>query len=38
VVLGVRDGEWRAVRRGLKEGERVVVRGTGTLQAARGGR
>jgi membrane fusion protein, heavy metal efflux system len=38
VVLGIRDGEWRAVRRGLKEGERVVVRGTGTLQAARGGR
>ncbi|MDY7227130.1 efflux RND transporter periplasmic adaptor subunit [Hyalangium rubrum] len=38
VVLGVRDGEWSAVRRGLKEGERVVVRGASTLQAARGGR
>jgi multidrug efflux pump subunit AcrA (membrane-fusion protein) len=38
VVLGVLDGEWRAVRRGLKEGERVVVRGASTLQAARGGR
>ncbi len=38
VVLGVRDGEWRAVRRGLQEGERVVVRGASTLQAARGGR
>jgi membrane fusion protein, heavy metal efflux system len=38
VVLGVRDGAWRAVRQGLKEGERVVVRGVATLQAARGGR
>jgi len=38
VVLGVRDGEWREVRRGVKQGERVVVRGVGTLQAARGGR
>jgi cobalt-zinc-cadmium efflux system membrane fusion protein len=38
VVLGVRDGEWRAVRQGLKEGERVVVRGAATLQVARGGR
>jgi cobalt-zinc-cadmium efflux system membrane fusion protein len=38
VVLGIRDGEWREVRRGVKKGERVVVRGVGTLQAARGGR
>ena len=38
VVLGVRDGAWRAVRQGLKEGERVVVRGVATLQATRGGR
>lgn len=38
VVLGIRDGEWRGVRRGVKAGERVVVRGVGTLQAARGGR
>ncbi|HVG64107.1 MAG TPA: efflux RND transporter periplasmic adaptor subunit [Hyalangium sp.] len=38
VVLGVRDGDWREVRRGVKQGERVVVRGVGTLQAARGGR
>jgi cobalt-zinc-cadmium efflux system membrane fusion protein len=38
VVLGVRDGEWRAVRQGVKAGERVVRQGVGTLQAARGGR
>ncbi len=38
VVLGVRDGPWHAVRRGLQEGERVVVRGAATLQAIRGGR
>jgi cobalt-zinc-cadmium efflux system membrane fusion protein len=38
VVPGVRDGEWRAVRQGVKQGERVVVRGVGTLQAVRGGR
>jgi cobalt-zinc-cadmium efflux system membrane fusion protein len=38
VVLGVRDGEWRAVRRGVKEAERVVVQGVAMLQAARGGR
>ncbi|WP_224364929.1 efflux RND transporter periplasmic adaptor subunit [Hyalangium versicolor] len=38
VVLGVRDGSWRAVRQGLKEGERVVVQGVATLQATRGGR
>jgi cobalt-zinc-cadmium efflux system membrane fusion protein len=38
VVLGVRDGEWRSVQRGLEEGERVVVRGASTLQAAQGGR
>lgn len=38
VVLGVRDGEWRAVRQGLREGDRVVVKGVGTLQATRGGR
>ncbi len=38
VVLGVRDGEWREVRRGVKQGERVVMRGVGTLQAAKGGR
>lgn len=38
VVLGIRDGEWREVRRGVKPRERVVVRGVGTLQAARGGR
>ncbi|WP_083968028.1 efflux RND transporter periplasmic adaptor subunit [Hyalangium minutum] len=38
VVLGVRDGEWRAVRQGVREGDRVVVRGVGTLQATRGGR
>ncbi|WP_224243065.1 efflux RND transporter periplasmic adaptor subunit [Hyalangium gracile] len=38
VVLGVRDGVWRAVRQGVKEGERVVVKGVATLQATRGGR
>lgn len=38
VVLGVRDGEWRAVRQGVREGDRVVVKGVGTLQATRGGR
>jgi cobalt-zinc-cadmium efflux system membrane fusion protein len=38
LVLGVRDGAWRAVRQGLNPGERVVVRGVATLQATRGGR
>ena len=38
VVLGVSDGQWRAVRQGVKAGERVVVKGVGTLQATRGGR
>jgi cobalt-zinc-cadmium efflux system membrane fusion protein len=38
VVLGARDGEYHAVREGLKEGERVVTRGTYQLRSAAGGR
>ncbi|MBZ4397826.1 efflux RND transporter periplasmic adaptor subunit [Myxococcus sp. AS-1-15] len=38
VVLGGTDGAWRAVRQGLKTGERVVVSGVAALRLARGGR
>jgi cobalt-zinc-cadmium efflux system membrane fusion protein len=38
VVLGGKDGGWRAVRQGLKAGERVVVSGAPALRMARGGR
>lgn len=38
VVLGARDGEYHAVREGLREGERVVTRGTYQLRSAAGGR
>jgi cobalt-zinc-cadmium efflux system membrane fusion protein len=37
VALGARDGEYHAVRQGLKEGERVVTRGTYQLRSAAGG-
>ncbi|XXF75171.1 efflux RND transporter periplasmic adaptor subunit [Myxococcaceae bacterium GXIMD 01537] len=38
VVLGARDGGYHAVRDGLREGERVVTRGTYQLRSAAGGR
>jgi cobalt-zinc-cadmium efflux system membrane fusion protein len=38
VLLGARDGEYHAVREGLREGERVVTRGTYQLRSAAGGR
>jgi cobalt-zinc-cadmium efflux system membrane fusion protein len=37
VALGARDGEYHAVHQGLKEGERVVTRGTYQLRSAAGG-
>ncbi|MDY7229853.1 efflux RND transporter periplasmic adaptor subunit [Hyalangium rubrum] len=37
VALGARDGEYHVVRQGLKEGERVVTRGTYQLRSAAGG-
>lgn len=38
VVLGGKDGAWRAVKQGLKAGERVVVAGAPALRLGRGGR